>query len=155
MWLLPVRCLPRDVNGDIHLFATQYVGDDPNRDVGDTTLVVVNLGTGELTEITTIENNVMEALSFDRVLSQGYGSDDGSGNRYDSNPDFWNVVVSNLSLTSDDGDIVFEGGVSDVYLMYISSSYADIYITMTSYTVDDSGITYQPQGGRSGISVCR
>ena len=83
----------------------------------------------------------LKGLSYD--VTRGLN---GTGLAISPSGTLYEVITSNLSM-ADDGNLEITGGIADVYMMYIASSTADVYITMTRYTLSDTTITYTPTDG--------
>lgn len=85
----------------------------------------------------------LTGMSFDDTNNVGYATDPTSGTLYAINTEFIQEV---------DDQFVIVGGLSDIYLMYIASSTPDVYITITSLTIDSDGNrVYTPTGGTEAL----
>ncbi len=112
-------------------------------------LVLVNLDAAVADRFTDVEeygtvpgtedtNIVLMGMSFNSQTGLGYATDPNTHTLY--------TIAADRLIQSGD-EFLIEGGVADVYFMYVVSSTADVYITMTYFTEDDSGIHYNPTGG--------
>jgi len=120
--------------------------------VEDGELVLVNLDAPVANRFTVIvaygdnpsgDPIVLTGMSWDVTSDVGYATDPLTGTLYKIN-------VSNLQLVGTEW--VLTSGLADVYTMYIASSTADVYITVTHLTIDSSGaIAYQPTGGAAAL----
>ena len=80
-------------------------------------------------------------MSYDVVNNVGYATDADSGFLYSITTTF--LIVD----PEGEGELVVQGGLADIYFMYIASSTPDVMITLTAFTISDDGITYTPTGG--------
>lgn len=87
---------------------------------------------------------LLTGMTFDSLNNIGYATDSTSQTLYTIN------IGRLREVESDDGEVsLIPRGLADIFQMYIASSTPDVYITLTYYTVDDSGIVYDPVGGES------
>ncbi len=84
----------------------------------------------------------LTGMSYNPVTQVGFATDPVSGSLY-------NIVTANLIPNPEDAStgLVVQGGISDIYQMYIASSTPDVQIVMTYYTITDGVKSYQPTGG--------
>jgi len=141
-----------DINGVIHLFGLNNGADEA--DPADNIFVEIDLGVADPADVF---NDIIEyaeldlrGLSFDVNNEIGFATDATTGELYS--------VTTSILGPDDDGVLEIQGGVADVYLMYIASSTPDVFITMTSFTLEDpeegfgdGNKIYQPQGGEPAL----
>ncbi|MBN1435437.1 MAG: hypothetical protein JW936_00025 [Sedimentisphaerales bacterium] len=124
----------QDKLGNPHLF-----GLDSGE--GRQVLVEVNLADGSLTDLFAYPEGVnLTGMSYDDNAAIGYASDPNNG-------DLYRINTASLGV-DDEGNLVVEGGLGDVYTVYVTSTTPDVYITFTYLTIDSDGVpTYMPTAG--------
>lgn|GEM_PF-1568553 len=125
----------KDQEGQIRLFGLN--GGDENK------LMLVTSLQSEQDWVEIVEypeNVVLTGMSYDTEGDVGYATDPVSRTLY-------KITTTALAANPEGDGYVINGGLADVYLMYIAQSTADTYITFTRWTPSESGPDYSPTGG--------